>query len=417
MKKKSLILTVLTTLGFTASTMAQNVPSYVPTNGLVGWWPFNGNANDESGFGNNGVVNGATSTQDRIGNFNQAYSFDGINDIITCNGGNVYVDDTITFSFWINRFNNATQVPENVVSMGNSSGVRWGFEASQNRLCLSNGSGCLGAGPGLNLGISLNVWHNITFLVLGSDQYIYVDGIQVGIAPGNAILTSLSCPNTNLFFGLNLWGTKYFNGKLDDIGIWNRALAQQEITALYNGCQLSVNTQPANQTINTNNSVQIIVSSSDPSATYQWQTDLGVGFQNLNSVGQYSGTTNDTLTVSNITMSNNNQSFRCIINSGSCSDTSNVAVLTVVNNVGIHEFAQDNLFSVYPNPAQTLINVKADSKLVGESYSVIDNTGRVVSSGKIVAEITSIELGNLSNGIYLFNVGNNLKQQFKILKH
>jgi hypothetical protein len=36
--------------------MAQ-VPSYVPTNGLVGWWPFNGNANDESGNGNNGTVN------------------------------------------------------------------------------------------------------------------------------------------------------------------------------------------------------------------------------------------------------------------------------------------------------------------------------------------------------------------------
>jgi hypothetical protein len=37
---------------------AQNVPAFVPTNGLVGWWPFNGNANDESGNGNNGVVNG-----------------------------------------------------------------------------------------------------------------------------------------------------------------------------------------------------------------------------------------------------------------------------------------------------------------------------------------------------------------------
>ena len=46
-------------------TFGQNVPSYVPTNGLVGWWPFNGNANDESGNGNNGTVNGATLTTDR----------------------------------------------------------------------------------------------------------------------------------------------------------------------------------------------------------------------------------------------------------------------------------------------------------------------------------------------------------------
>ena len=42
-------------------------------------------------------------------------------------------------------------------------------------------------------------------------------------------------------------------GKIDDIGIWNRALTQQEISDLYNGCQLSVNTQPTNQAINVNN--------------------------------------------------------------------------------------------------------------------------------------------------------------------
>jgi hypothetical protein len=193
-------------------------------------------------------------------------------------------------------------------------------------------------------------------------------------------------------------------------------LTNQEIITLI-GCSTSFNTQPNNQTININNTAQFIVGSSNPSATYQWQTDLGIGFQNLNSVGQYSGTTNDTLTVSNVTLSNNNQPFRCIISSGSCSDTSNVAVLTVNNNVGINEFAQDNLFSVYPNPAQTVINVKADSKLVGEHYTIIDNSGRVVLSGKIINENTSIELGSLSNGIYLFNIGNNMQQQFKILKH
>ena len=82
MKKKSLLLTAVATLGLTAATMAQNVPNYVPTNGLVGWWPFNGNANDESGNGNNGVVNGAALTLDRNGNVGKAYSFDGVDDYI-----------------------------------------------------------------------------------------------------------------------------------------------------------------------------------------------------------------------------------------------------------------------------------------------------------------------------------------------
>lgn len=55
-------------------------PAYLPTNGLVAWYPFNGSANDESGNGNNGTVNGANLTTDRDGNANSAYDFDGVDD-------------------------------------------------------------------------------------------------------------------------------------------------------------------------------------------------------------------------------------------------------------------------------------------------------------------------------------------------
>ena len=76
------ILFTLFVIGCIANTNAQ-VPSYVPTDGLVGYWPFNGNANDETGNGNNGTVNGATLIKDRFGNDNSAYEFDGINNSIT----------------------------------------------------------------------------------------------------------------------------------------------------------------------------------------------------------------------------------------------------------------------------------------------------------------------------------------------
>jgi len=46
--------------------------------GLVAHYPFNGNANDESGNANHGTVNGATHTTDRFGNANKAYCFDGV---------------------------------------------------------------------------------------------------------------------------------------------------------------------------------------------------------------------------------------------------------------------------------------------------------------------------------------------------
>jgi len=60
-------LMILFIFGFTNKLYSQSVPSYVPSNGLVGWWGFNGNAQDGSGNGNHGTVNGATLTTDRLG--------------------------------------------------------------------------------------------------------------------------------------------------------------------------------------------------------------------------------------------------------------------------------------------------------------------------------------------------------------
>jgi hypothetical protein len=444
MKKKSLLLTAVATLGLSAATMAQNVPSYVPINGLVGWWPFNGNANDESGNGNNGTVNGATLTSDRNNQSNSSYNFNVNNWSFGSGGDNIYIPYNPSFNFsdftistWIKRTSAGSSISPQSLSIirrfqygyNNPNGETWvlevGHGTSQNGAILYGTVIEQSPSPASNFYsqsnqvVPLNQWCHIIMTYSQNTIKLYINNQLVGTAIDPSI-TINTVGNSGLSIGLSeqangQWAP--FDGSIDDIGIWNRALTSQEISTLYNGCQLSVNTQPTSQQINIYNNAQFIVSSSDPSATFQWQTDFGVGFQNLNSVSQYSGTTNDTLTISNVTMSNNNQPFRCIISSGSCSDTSNVAVLTVNNNVGINEFAQDNLFSVYPNPAQTVINVKADSKLVGESYSVIDNTGRVVLSGKIVAEITSIELGNLSNGVYLFQVKDNLNQSFRIVKN
>jgi hypothetical protein len=60
-----------------AATFAQ-IPYYIPTDSLVAWYPFNDNADDESGNGHNGVVNNSTIiTTDRCNVPNSAYHFDG----------------------------------------------------------------------------------------------------------------------------------------------------------------------------------------------------------------------------------------------------------------------------------------------------------------------------------------------------
>jgi hypothetical protein len=426
MKKKNLLMTAITIIGLATITSAQ-VPNYVPVNGLVGWWPFNGNANDESGNGNNGTVNGAMLTSDRFGVANKAYSFDGTSqNIVVANSSSLNVNE-ISIAVWYNA-NGGQMAVIAKNDQSNSTQYSYGmyhqftWNSFGPGLYCSTGIGSCGITDrfehwGIDGVIPSNEWVFVVYTIdnLGNSKTYFNSVLVESYISQNLI--SCNSPSSTLRFGGPHWYTyNMFAGLIDDIGIWNRALTPQEITDLYNGCQLSVNTQPTNQTININSNAQFVVSSSDPGATYQWQTDLGVGYQNLNSVGQYSGTTNDTLIVSNVTMSNNNQPFRCIITSGSCSDTSNVAVLTVNNNVGINEFTQDNLFSVFPNPAQSVINIKADTKLIGNNYSIYDNTGKVVLSGKLKSENTTIELSNLSIGIYMFRVGENMKQTFKVIK-
>jgi hypothetical protein len=419
MKKKNLLMTAMAIFGLATITFAQTVPSYVPTTGLVGWWPFNGNANDESGNGNNGTNNGATQTTDRNGNVNSAYSFNGVNNYIVTNS---LLDASQDFSFscWVNSNSNSDQVIFNTIPHTIISFVLNPFWGGAGTIGFLYGTG-LSAGwlnnsyyfsnPNLYQG----VWVNHLIVKNGLNWKFYQNGVLIHNynAPSNPASTI-----SQLVFGHCDPSVciEAFSGKIDDIGIWNRALTQLEISALYNGCSASVTIQPINQSVNISNNAQFTTASSDSMATYQWQTDLGFGYASFNSIGQYSGTANDTLTIVNTTLTNNNQPFRCIVSTGCSTDTSAVAILTVLNNTGINEVSQSNLFSVYPNPANSQINVKVDSKLLGSDYTVYDNTGKVVLSGKIISENTVIELGNLPGGIYLLSVGENLKKTFIVTK-
>ena len=85
-------------------------------------------------------------------------------------------------------------------------------------------------------------------------------------------------------------------------------------------------------------------------------------------------------------------------------------------NVGLNEIINDNLFFLYPNPTQHVVNVQTETKFIGSIYIVYDNTGRIVLTGKISDEITSIDMGELSGGIYLISLGENMKQSFKVIK-
>ncbi|WP_297693672.1 hypothetical protein [uncultured Eudoraea sp.] len=69
---------------------------------LIGYWPFNGNANDESGNENHGTVLGAFLTEDRFGKVNNAYDFDGLDDyIIAEDDDSLEIPDDFSISVWV----------------------------------------------------------------------------------------------------------------------------------------------------------------------------------------------------------------------------------------------------------------------------------------------------------------------------
>jgi hypothetical protein len=242
MIKKSVLLTALAIAGFALTTLAQTVPNYVPTNGLVGWWPFNGNAIDESINTNDGTVNGATLTTDRFGNVNNTYSFNGISDYIeVIHNSSLTFSNAVSYSFWINipdySFNTTGAPERNAIGMqrtSSSSGFQWETNdqigtPGTPQFYLNDGSAV--AQYEDITALNLNSWIHLVGTYDGTTLKLYSNNVLLGTSTGSLNLSSIT---QNLYFGKEGALGRFFKGKLDDIGIWNRALNQQEITGLYN---------------------------------------------------------------------------------------------------------------------------------------------------------------------------------------
>jgi hypothetical protein len=239
--KKQLITLTLAILGFTATAQ---VPNYVPTNGLVGWWPFNGNPNDESGNGNNGTVNGATLTTDRFGNSNEAYFFDG-DDFIKVNSIFDYPYKTVNCWFKANEIYQFGNDSYQILSIDSQS-LSYGLTSAQ----IESGFISLFAG-GENAPffqpIDSNQWCMLTLCRNLQSTKCYINGVLLAtnISGGN---TSTSNDNEMLMIGVDRSEiVQFFKGLIDDFGIWNRELNSCEIADIYHS-QLGYLSSSSSQT-------------------------------------------------------------------------------------------------------------------------------------------------------------------------
>jgi hypothetical protein len=242
--------------------------------------------------------------------------------------------------------------------------------------------------------------------------------------------------------------TLFFNGKIDDIGIWNRALTQQEITNLYTSTNCANNTgiTPQTNSLTTGSTATFTATTSDPNPGYVWQTNLGQGFQTLNNVGNYSGTNTGTLNIANVQLPNHTQPIRVISTSGDCIDTSNVAVINILDTcitsvtvydtllttvtdtlvinatlTGLNPPVNQNTLKVFPNPARTHITIDYGnvSLMSGYTLKIVNALGQTVFTAPINQQTSYINLSTWTgNGIYyvqLINPQNNTIENRKIV--
>jgi len=223
--------------------------SQIPSNlqnGLVAYYPFCGNANDVSGNNINGTVFNASTTTDRFSG-NTAYAFNGSSSYIRANNSALinFGTGSFTLSSWVlstggGRWQHFITHTLSTSTPYSSKGYFLRYDNSQP----TYGQGNTFTNTGLGAqapAVNATNWHHIVsvYNVSTLTVSIYVDGI---LARTESIPTPLQNVDNNgfLYFGVEdpviplPSGPQYLTGKLDDIGIWNRALTSCEITQLYN---------------------------------------------------------------------------------------------------------------------------------------------------------------------------------------
>lgn len=176
---------------------------------------------------------------------------------------------------------------------------------------------------------------------------------------------------------------------------------------------LYISSQPSNITIKEGKTVQLGLTAVGSSINYQWQQRVNGTFVNLVNNSKYAGVNSSQLTISNVSVTQNSEIYRCYIHNTWCSDTSNYAYLTVTT--GINEVLNSTYLTLHPNPTNGSVLLK-QSMYVNQNFTLRDELGRTALQGAIVQDETIIDLSGLSAGVYFLFVGD-IKEPFKIIRY
>ncbi len=253
-------------------------------------------------------------TNDQFGNAGNAYLFNGYSDYVEISQVPQTSLDSITISCWL-RTASLDQMGM-AISYGKDTGwapadgIQFGITHDLQSCVSDSGNqisfihAAIGCGSGNYFFQDTTTWHLVTLEHKNNTTKIFIDTSLVL----TQTMSTLS-PVTSFRIG-SATGIRFFNGDIDEVGVWNRPLTPTELLTLY--------------------------------------TSSGVG---------------------------------------------------------MYQISTEKSISVHPNPATDAIEVGVNSSSIGSLYSIVDKLGQTVLNGTITSESMRIEIGSLSNGVYILRAG------------
>ena len=248
------------------------IDSLPSTSGLIASYLFNGNANDGSGNGNNGIVYTAALTSDRFGKSNKAYSFNGQTDYISSTQ-QITNPFPLSISLW---FKTTTTNGGKLFGFGES---QTGSSSNHDRNIYMTNSGKIyfgvwtGSYQVLKSANSYNdgTWHHVVGIISTQGLMLYIDNSlavhEYSVTSAQTMTGYWRIGYDNLAFWPDEPTSRSFAGSIDDIYIYNRALSVSEISSLFTATGTTSVKNPLVETLRTFNLSQNYPNPFNPSTS------------------------------------------------------------------------------------------------------------------------------------------------------
>jgi hypothetical protein len=393
--------------------LLSQTPPNVPTNGLVAFYPLNGNLSNSLSSAHQGSLLNAIPASDRNNLPNRAYFLNGTNaSLLIPSTVMQQVTSDFTVSIWLkpDTIGRGT-VPTELISDKNAGGWLHKFRIGLGAIATGYpaDSACFDAIvtsafiPKVTLPYPPSeTWTHLAIVyssLNGGTFKAYYNGLLFSSLTGTGFVSGARQINVGrAIFPGNSSGGFFFKGWVDDIGIWNRELSATEIETLA-GCVISSNPPPV-VSATAGDSTQISLSPAAASTFYQWQVQVGGVFVNLNNGPNIAGANGPTLTLRNLQYAQNGSLYRCLMNDtlNNCNGPSTASMLQVICPVQISTQPQNSINFAGGNANFTVVSSAGATfqwqRRFNNIFVNLSNIGQFSGTNTNTLLVTGVQFGN-----------------------